>query len=66
MTNEPVVMLRQRQGKRSQRELAREMGISAAYLTDLYKGRRAPGDKVLSYLGLEKVVTYTTSYRRRK
>jgi transcriptional regulator with XRE-family HTH domain len=29
------------------REMARDLGISAAYLTDLEKGRRVPSDEVL-------------------
>jgi transcriptional regulator with XRE-family HTH domain len=38
--------------------LADKMGISPAYLHDVLAGRREPGPKVLSFLGLKRVVVY--------
>lgn len=32
--------------------------ISAAYLCDVLRGRRAPGDSILAALGIERVVSY--------
>lgn len=49
-----VKALRERQGERSNRKFAHELGISAAHLGDIYKGKRNPGEKVLSQLGLAK------------
>lgn len=42
----------------SQNAMARAMGISGAYLSDLLNGKREPGEKVLNALGLERVVRY--------
>ena len=42
----------------SQRTLARELGVSEAYLSDVINGRRDPGRKLLKALGLERVVDY--------
>jgi len=64
MTQENVVeMLRKKQGKRSLREFARDLGISAPYLSDIYKGRRNPGPTILEQFGLRKEVTISTEYR---
>lgn len=52
---DPIKMLRKRQGKRSLRALAREIGCAAPYLSDVYRGRRTPGPKILAFLGLTKV-----------
>lgn len=41
-----------------QLSLARKLGISAQYLNDILHGRREPGESVLEYLGLEKIVIY--------
>lgn len=43
----------------SLRALARRWKITPAYLSDLRRGRRAPGPHVLRPLGLKRVVTIT-------
>lgn len=43
----------------SQAEWAKANGLSAAYVNDILNGRRSPGPKLLSILGLEKTVTYS-------
>jgi transcriptional regulator with XRE-family HTH domain len=63
---DPLQMLRERQGGRSLRAFAREIGVSPMYLSDLYHGRREPGPTILSYLQLEKVVTRSIEYRRNR
>ena len=57
---DPIKMLRTRMAGKSLRTLATELGISAAYLSDIMLGQRKPGPKVLTALGLksEKRVTY--------
>jgi transcriptional regulator with XRE-family HTH domain len=55
-TKRVIRELKARQGQRSLRQFARELGISAAYLSDIYLGRRGPGPKVLRPLGLGKRV----------
>lgn len=63
LTHDKVIeMLKKRQGKKSLRSFATELGISAAYLSDLYKGRRSPGPAVLAHFGLCKQVTISTQY----
>lgn len=42
----------------SQKALAKEWGISEAYLCDILKGNRAPGPKILNPLGMKKVIRY--------
>jgi transcriptional regulator with XRE-family HTH domain len=59
-----VEMLRKKQGNRSLRALARELGISPAYLSDIYKGRRNPGPAILDGFGLHKKVTISTQYEQ--
>ena len=48
----------------SQRALARELGVSEAYLSDIINGRRDPGRKILKALGLERVVDYRPARSR--
>lgn len=53
-TPEQVIsLLASKQGGRSQREFAKEIGVSQQFLCDLLKGRRTPGPAVLKYLDLE-------------
>lgn len=42
----------------SQQAWAASAGVSAQYVGDVRKGRRAPGDAVLDVLGLQRVVSY--------
>lgn len=58
-------MLTKKQAGRSLRELARGIGCSAAYLSDVYHGNREPGPMILDYLGLEKFTKTTVTYRRK-
>lgn len=51
-----VDMLAKKRGARPWRELAAEIGCSAAYLSDVINGRRDPGPKILDFLGLERVL----------
>lgn len=52
--HEVMIILRRRLGKRKQRDFARELGISEQFLTDVLRGRRDPGDKMLACLGLQR------------
>ena len=45
----------------SQRALAKELGISEAFLTDVLRYRRNPGEKLLKALGLRKIILYEES-----
>ena len=64
--NQVVAILKKKQGDGSLRSLAIELGISAAYLSDIYLGRRRIGPKILRPLGLRQVTERTTRYERVK
>ena len=53
-----IDLMRKRQGKRTAREFAEELGISSQYISDIYSGKRAPGRAVLDKLQLERNVIY--------
>jgi transcriptional regulator with XRE-family HTH domain len=42
----------------SQKELARRIGCSTAYISDVLGRRRDPAERILDYLGLEPHTTY--------
>lgn len=44
----------------SQLELAKKIGISPAYLSEIIRGNREPFGKVLKYLKLKRVTGYLT------
>lgn len=53
-----LALLRKRQGDRSVREFAGELGISHVYLSHIYSGKREPGPVVLDALGLRREIVY--------
>lgn len=55
-------LMRKAQGDLSLRSWAASIGISVAYLSDVYRGKREPGPGILARLGLEKV---EASYRQK-
>jgi transcriptional regulator with XRE-family HTH domain len=59
---DPIRILRESLNSSSQSAMARKIGISPQFLSDVLNEKRGPGDRILDYLGIEKVVTY----RRRK
>ena len=57
MHDELIVMLDTRRADGA-KQAATNLGISPQYLSDVIAGRRAPGAKILTALGLRRVVTY--------
>lgn len=51
-------LLRKRQGERTQKELAMELGISPQHLGDLLQGNRMPGKALRKKIGIEKRIVY--------
>ena len=51
-TDQVIEYMRKRQGQRTQREFAEELGVSQQYLCDVYLRRREPGDSILKNLGI--------------
>jgi hypothetical protein len=56
--DELIGLMKRRQGKRTSKEYASELGISASYLCEIYLGRRNPGDAILAKFGLTDRVIY--------
>jgi len=54
-----VAKLKAGQKKRSLRDYAKALGVTVAYLSDIYRGRRDPGPSILKPLGLEKLTVTT-------
>lgn len=63
---DPIEMLRARQGDQSLREFAGMVGVTAAYLSDLYRGNRYPGPRILHFLGLKRNVKKSVVYTYKK
>jgi len=55
---DPITELRRRLAKKTQTALAKELGVSTAYLNDVLASRRDAGEKLLKPLGMSKHVTY--------
>lgn len=63
--NRLLKFMKSRQGKRTAKQFAADLGISAAYLSQMYGGTRQPSKQVLKALGMEKSVEYTNAQRDR-
>lgn len=61
----PIIELRKRIDRTSLRQVARDLDISAPYLSDIMRLRRMPGPKVLKALGMEVEVETVRTYRRK-
>ena len=61
-----IEKLKKEQGEGSLRSYARNIGCSAAYLSDVYSGKREPGPKLLDHLDLECQITTTKTYTKRR
>ena len=62
MEAEVIELMRTAQGDKSLRTFGEEMGVSAAYISDIYNGRRSPGAKVLKYFGIGKTRQTVVEY----
>jgi hypothetical protein len=54
-----IELLKKRQGKSSLRAFADSLDLSAAYLSDVYRGKRAVGPSLCKALGFERTKTTT-------
>lgn len=45
-----------------QADMAKDAGVSSAYLSAVLKGRKRPSDAILKLIGVEKTKTITYSY----
>ena len=62
--NEPLAALRAMLGTATQSQIARRLLVSRQYVSDVLKGRRQAGPKLLAALGLERAVT--VKYKRKR
>lgn len=60
---EMIKHIRERQKSMSLRSFATLLGVSAAYLSDIYLGKRAIGKKVCDALGYRRRKTTVTTLR---
>ena len=51
--------LKKQQGDQTAQQFALRLGVSPQYLSDVYNGRRPPGESITSALKVEKAVVYT-------
>jgi len=60
MKRKEVIDILQRQVEvyGSQKALAERIGVSPQYLGDILLARREPGESILGFLGMQKVVSY--------
>jgi transcriptional regulator with XRE-family HTH domain len=64
---EVVELLKKRMGKKTLRGFGEEIGLSAPYLSDVFRGNREPGPSILAVIGVEKVFKTTeTTYTKVK
>lgn len=63
---DPITMLRSKIQDRSLRVAAKDFSCSAAYLSDILRGNRKPGPKILKVLGLDRTVDTTVVYKRKR
>ena len=62
----PLIELRRLIESASQVDVAKQLGISPQYLSDVLNNRRQPGTAVLDGLGLERVLTYRRKRLKRE
>jgi transcriptional regulator with XRE-family HTH domain len=51
--------MKRQQGNQTAQQFASKLGISPQYLSDVYNGRRPPGESITSALNVEKSVVYS-------
>lgn len=59
-----IAMLKREQGDLSLRQFSAVLGVSAPYLSDVYRGYREPGPTILKRYGLAKRRTTTVMYEK--
>jgi transcriptional regulator with XRE-family HTH domain len=51
--------LKKQQGEQTAQQFATRLGVSPQYLSDVYNGRRPPGESITGALKVEKAMVYT-------
>lgn len=55
----PTDILRERLRNQTQVDLAKTLGVTPQYLSDVLRGKREAGRKILTALGLQRVITWS-------
>ena len=63
--HELVDIIRKRQGKSSLRLFAPTLGVSAAYLSDVYNGNRPVGPRLCAAMGYKRVKTVRIMFAKK-
>lgn len=58
LTLDDVITLLRREADGRQVEFALRAGVTQQYISDILRGKREPGPKILDALGLQKVIVY--------
>ena len=53
--------LKKQQGEQTAQQFATRLGVSPQYLSDVYNGRRPPGESITAALNVAKAVVYTVA-----
>ena len=61
-----VGLLAEKKGRKPLRLFADEIGVSATYLSDVFRGTREPGPTILELLGVERTKTTEITYAKRR
>jgi transcriptional regulator with XRE-family HTH domain len=51
--------MKKQQGDKTAQQFAARLGVSPQYLSDVFNGRRPPGESITSALNVEKAVVYS-------
>jgi transcriptional regulator with XRE-family HTH domain len=50
--------LKRKQGRQSDRQFARQLGVSPSYLSDVYNRRTVPGEAITAPLGAQRTMMF--------
>jgi hypothetical protein len=59
--DEFLEFLKKQQGDQTNAAFASSIGVSPQYLSDVYNGRRDPGESITSALNVERVTSYVVN-----
>ena len=62
--NDVIEAIKRRQGSQSLRQFALSLGMSVAYLSDVYRGQRDIGPRLLKCFGFRKEKSSVVTYHR--
>ena len=64
--DEFIAFMKKQQGDQTDKDYAQAIGVSPQYLSDVYNGRRVPGDSITSALGATRSIIYTVNEKKER